>query len=82
MQCVEDITRSISEVYEKLLHTAPLLLQAHEINVGVFTGQCPVCCAWALKPNRYTPEQSKGYLALLGFVDYPLGLFDYVRGWR
>jgi hypothetical protein len=35
-----------------------------------------------MKPNRHTTEQSQRYLILLGFVDYPLSLFDYVRVWR
>jgi hypothetical protein len=34
-----------------------------------------------MKANRHTAEQSQRYLILLGFVDYPLSLFDYVRVW-
>jgi len=52
MQCVEDIPRCVSKVYKQLLHTPRLLLQAHEIDVGVFTRQGPVRCTWAVKPNR------------------------------
>jgi hypothetical protein len=35
-----------------------------------------------MKPNRYPTEQSQNYMVFFGFVDYPLRLFDYVRGRR